>query len=381
MVIVGFISLIKKDTFDLKKLKSNFLLSGALLVFFSLISASSSIGNFLTYYYLGLQKPGRNTFESVQENAWRGISSSAESVGEFYGFVILFSLVLFIYSSNFKFTKIEYLLLLFNIYGLYKSNNFAALISLVVLILIFIASSYLVSKQTKLISIFGILILFPLIYFIFFNTYSYEDAGRNLIQQGLSISYLENLDTNEWGLNASDQNRYLEILKNEETMNGLSSSLTYLIEKYHYSERNFLPNITTLVSVTASPINRAEKWGTFFGKYNPNYLTFLLGTGFNNISNYYLSHPTKANDGLILPHSSILSYLIFIGFLGLSILTTYIILKIYKNKHNLIYITFLSYFLINILKNDTLMYLNSFLLFLMVLSFDQTLKRSNLKNE
>lgn len=381
LVIIGFVNLIKKHEFDLSKLKNNFLLSGSLLVLFSLVSASSSLGNFLTYYYLGLQKPGRNTFESVQENAWRGISSSAESVGEYYGFVILLSIVFFIYSSKFKFTKIEFLLLLINIYGLYKSNNFAAFTSLVILILIFVSSRFLVNKQIKLTLIFGILIIFPLIYFIFFNTYSYETAGRNLIQKGLSISYVENLDTNEWGLDAVDQNRYLEILKNEETKKNLSSSLTYLIEKYHYSERNFLPNITTLISVTASPINRAEKWGTFFGKYNPNYLTLLIGTGLNNISDYYLSHPTKANDGLILPHSSLFSYLIFIGILGLSILTIFIFLKIYKNKNNLIYIIFLSYFLINLLKNDTLMYLNSFLLFLMVLNFEQLLKRSNLKHE
>ena len=91
----------------------------------------------------------------------------------------------------------------------------------------------------------------------------------------------------------------------------MSSSLTYLIEKYHYSSRNNIPNITTLISTVASPINRGVKWGTFFGKYDPNIRTFFFGTGVNNIVNYYLNHPTKVNDGLVLPHSSILSYLIF----------------------------------------------------------------------
>ena len=59
----------------------------------------------------------------------------------------------------------------------------------------------------------------------------------------------------------------------------------------------------------ATPINRSEKWGIFFGKYNPSFKTFLIGTGSINLTDYYFGHASKANFGLILPHSSIFSYL------------------------------------------------------------------------
>ena len=65
-------------------------------------------------------------------------------------------------------------------------------------------------------------------------------------------------------------------------------TLNYLVNKYHFSERNNIPNITTLISAVAAPINRSEKWGIFFGKYNPSLSTFLFGTGPNNIVNYYM---------------------------------------------------------------------------------------------
>ena len=53
-----------------------------------------------------------------------------------------------------------------------------------------------------------------------------------------------------------------------------------------------------------------------FGKYNPSFSTLLFGTGPNNIVNYYLGHSSKANYGLILPHSSVFSMMIFFGIIG-----------------------------------------------------------------
>ena len=37
----------------------------------------------------GQNKTGMRTFDSVAGNTWRGFSASAESAGEFYGFVLL----------------------------------------------------------------------------------------------------------------------------------------------------------------------------------------------------------------------------------------------------------------------------------------------------
>jgi hypothetical protein len=317
----------------------------------------------------------------VQENAWRGISSSAESVGEFYAFVILIVAILAIRTKTYRLKNVEYVLLIANIYGLYRSNNFAAFTSLLVLIIIFFLYSNIENKKQSIVLPLMTLSLFPVIYLSIFNTYSLEDASRKLIKEGLEISYIENLDRNEWNLNAVDQNRFLEVLQNQKDKDAVSSSLTYLVEKYHYSDRNYIPNITTTLSTIASPINRGEKWGVFFGKFDPSVKTLFFGTGVNNIVDFYLNHPTKVNEGLVLPHSSILSYLIFIGINGLIVFLGFILFKIYKNRDNPIYLIFLTFFIINILKSDGLLYLNSFILFIFVIFCDRLLLKEKTVNE
>tara|TARA_B100001287_G_C22679344_1_gene529439 strand:- start:1141 stop:3114 length:1974 start_codon:yes stop_codon:yes gene_type:complete len=382
-LIVGFVNLLNRTykNLNLERIKFNFLVSGGLLMFLSMISALSTLGNFLIYYFLGLQKTGSKSLESVQENAWRGISSSAESVGEFYAFTILIVAILAIRSKTYRLRNVEYVLLIANIYGLYRSNNFAAFSSLLVLIVIFYLHSNIENKKQLIILTLLTLSFFPVIYITIFNTYSLEDASRKLIKEGLEISYIENLETNEWNLNAVDQNRFLEVLQSQKDKDAVSSSLTYLVEKYHYSDRNYIPNITTTLSTIASPVNRGEKWGVFFGKYDPSVKTFFFGTGVNNIINYYLNHPTTINEGLVLPHSSILSYLIFIGFNGLIVFFGFVLFKIYKNRSNPIYLILLTFFLINILKNDNLLYLNSLILFMFVIFCDKLLHKEKTVNE
>ena len=128
---LGFVNLCKKSikNLDLIKMRFNFLLSGSLIVILSIVSALNPFFNFLTYYYLGLNKTASKTFDAVAGNAWRGISSSAESIGEFYAFTILLSVITFLYKKDAKLTKFEVSLILINIYGLIKANNFAAIIS------------------------------------------------------------------------------------------------------------------------------------------------------------------------------------------------------------------------------------------------------------
>ena len=200
--------------------------------------------------------------------------------------------------------------------------------------------------------------------------YSIEEASRKLIKEGLEISFVENLSTNERGETPIDENRFLEFINSqEENRNNVSSSLIYLIESYHYSSRNNLPNLTSLISSIATPVNRSEKWGIFFGKYDPNLKTFLFGTGVNNLSNYYFSHETKISDGLVLPHSSVLSYLVFVGLFGLTSFSMYYIYLLILNRNNFIYLFLNAFVVINLLKNDSLLYLNSFLLFVFIVNF------------
>ena len=158
-----------------------------------------------------------------------------------------------------------------------------------------------------------------------------------------------------------------------------STSLNFLVEEYHFSDRNGIPNITTIISSIATPINRSEKWGIFFGKYNPSFETFLFGTGSINLADYYFGHASKANFGLILPHSSILSYLIFFGVFGLILLLVFIFSKFYLNKDNIYYVLLNIYFLINLLKSDSLLYLNSFLLFLLLINSNKIFKHSKVQ--
>ena len=368
--IFGFVYICKVSINDLNliKLRFNFLISGGLVVLFSAISALTPATNFFTYYYLGLTKTASKTFESVAGNAWRGISPSAESIGEFYAFVILLSFVTAIYKKNYSLSIYEVFFLLLNCFGLYKSNNFAALISLILFIFLLSFLVFVNSRKIKYFSIISTLIFFPILYFLFFNTYSIEESSRKLLKESFEVSNIEYLTTNQFGQTPIDENRFYEVIISEQTDKNISTSLNYLVNQYHFSERNNIPNITTLISSVASPINRSEKWGVFFGKYNPGFSTLLFGTGPNNIVNYYLGHSSKANYGLILPHSSVFSMMIFFGIIGVFIFLVWCSFKLITNKHNSYYLILVFYFLTNLLKSDSLLYLNSFLLFLFILN-------------
>jgi hypothetical protein len=353
---------------DLIKIKFNFLLSGGLIVLFSIISAVNPVINFLTYFYLGLNKTASKTFESVAGNAWRGISPSAESIGEFFALIILITVLICIYENNFKLSTSEFILLIINCYGLLKSNNFAAFISLISVIILFFILLKVNDKKLKFSFIFATVILFPVIYFSLFNTYSIEESSRKMLKESFAISNIEYLENNEYGLNPIDQNRFYEVIINGESKENISTSLNYLVNSYHFSKRNYLPNSTSLISSIASPINRSEKWGVFFGKFNPSFQNFLIGTSPNNIVNYYLGHASKSNIGLVLPHSSVFSFLIYFGLIGILTIFLGILVKLIRNKSNIFYLSLIFFYALNLLKSDSLLYLNSFLLFCFILN-------------
>ena len=96
-----------------------------MIVAFGYISAISKTANFYSYYFLGLNKFGMRTLESVAGNSWRGLTPSAEGVGEFFGFVILFAIIT-TYNKKIVLNKFEVAFLVINFYGLYRSNNFAS---------------------------------------------------------------------------------------------------------------------------------------------------------------------------------------------------------------------------------------------------------------
>ena len=352
---------------DINRLKINFLISGGLMVLFGIISALNPFLNYLTYYYFGLNKLGMNTLESIQGNTWRGIGASAEAFGEYYALVILFSIFTY-YFYNIKITKIELLMIFINLYGLYKTNNFAAFSSLLFILLLFWGNNKLGNRKTKFFSSVILLLIIGFGYNLM-TDYNYKFASKSLIYEGMVSSNVDlNLKGNQWGRTAVEDSNFGEILLLEDPE--ISSSLL-LITK-HYTEGNnikYLPNSVATLSALSVPINRSEKWGIFFAKYNPNTVEFIFGYGPQQLSRYYLEYNTKINDGLVLPHSSLLDLLIFFGFIGLMSLFLFISIKVYKNKDDYFYLFLLLFLILNLLKSDSILYIPSYFLAIFCLNF------------
>jgi len=367
--ILGIVNLVKNssESLNLILLRLNFLISGSLIMLFGIISATNNISNFFSYYYLGLNKFGMRTLESVVGNSWRGITPSAEGVGEFFGFVILFTIMTSFIKKKIP-SKTELILLVINLYGLYKSNNFAALAALVILLTIFlIENKYLVRKTKNLIYLFSFIGI-TFFYFSFINIYNYEDLSKSMLSKAVIASDIPvEFAKNEVGDTAVEKSNFALFLQIPKEDRNFSTSLNFLLEKYNNSGSNNVPNLISLVSVISVIINRSEKWGIFIAKYNPDFGEFLFGYGPQQLSYYHNKHITNFNEGLVLPHSSLLNYQIFFGIIGVSFLLAYIINVFNKNKNQLIKNYLMLYLVVNALKSDALLYFQNLVLIVIIL--------------
>ena len=97
---VWYLFEISIKSIDIERLKSSFLISGSLVVLFGFFGASNPMVNFLNQYYFLQNKIGINKLSSIAGNTWRGFSSSAESIGEYYAFIILFYFLSLIWTSK-----------------------------------------------------------------------------------------------------------------------------------------------------------------------------------------------------------------------------------------------------------------------------------------
>jgi len=362
--INGLLYIFKESTkfVDLQKLKLNFLISASLIVLIGIASSLHNYFNYLSYYYLGLNKLGIKSFNSIEGNTWRGISPSAEAAGEYFAIVLLFWLIV----SRLQFIKIakfEIVLIFITLYGLYRSNNFAATVGLILFtILLFLNSSNLNTKLKKSIYVVGLVSIVGILNYG--NDYSYNFASKTLLHQGISASLVsESLPGNEYGLNAAESSNFGQILLLEENDINLSSSLKYSLKEFTENGNiRFIPDKIATWSFISVPINRSEKWGIFLAKYNPSIVEALFGYGPQQLSDYYLGHPTKYNDGLVLPHSSLLDILIFYGFFGVMLLSLFIISKSIPHRKNTLFAYLGFFILINYIKSDSILYLSSFVL-------------------
>lgn len=376
LIISGIYFLITetKENFKINVFNRNLLITSSLVFLFGLFSAMNKLFNYISFYFLGLNKFGMRSLESIEGNTWRGIAPSAEAMGEFFAFVLLFTLLVSIKNKKFP-NIINSGLLIITLFGLFRTNNFAAISSSIVIILFFIILNNLKSPKKSIINI-GIALLIlsllsGLLYTKFFQEYSYEELSNSLLYKGLQASELNyNFSLNEFGKTQAQQANYQFVLNIPKESANLSSSLRFLIENYNNGYNiKYLPSAVSLLNVTSFFINRSEKWGIFFSKYNPDLKEFVFGYGPQQFTEYYFGHYTKYNYGLYLPHSSVLNYLLFFGIIGVLIFTLIILNKFKKNPNCLISKSLIIFMLLNIIKSDSLLYLPNLILFVIVFNF------------
>lgn len=360
------VSNINKDT-----LVNSFLISGSLIVILGHLGAISPFFNFSNSFIFGQNKRGINAIESIAGNTWRGYSASAESIGEFFAFVIIIYF-LFTVNRTIQFNKQHLAALIVVLFGLIRSNNFAAISSSILLITIFCINKFIKEKRTRYAIYSFLIILLIGLLIVGLNQYSYSDLSMELLYEAsLHSNLMENEDN-------YTKSVFIQSFFDEESLDGLayilkegeaSKSLTFLFDIYNGSFNiPFIPNIVSLIAVLAAFINRSEMWGIFIAKYSPNLTEALFGNGPQQLNNYLyaqkvrLDLPTQNLTSLFLPHSSVLDLLIFIGVLGCLIVFIYSIF-VFKIKSNEIeYKYLLIFILVNIAKSDSILYINSVML-------------------
>ena len=345
------------DSIDLKLITNNLLITSSFLIFFGILSSLNQVFNFLSFYVFGLNKTGMNSITGVEGNAWRGLAPSAEGIGEFYAFVILFSVISFIV-SNFDFKTHHYIMIFITLYGLYRANNAAAIISLTILLIITIIHKNILDKKLKTL-VYLILIAILLIgAYSLLNNYSFEFLSGAIMYESVQASNIDyEFNLNQYNLSAAEEANYAFLLNLPKDQTNFSSSLQYLLNSYTYGNKiQNIPSVLSSISAASYFINRSEKWGIFISKYNPDVYELLFGYGPNQFPEYFLGHNNIYQDGLILPHSSILSYLLFFGIIGLGVLFVVVGKFILVNKDNFYGIILLMFFLINFIKSDSLIY-------------------------
>ena len=351
---------------NLEKIKLNFLISGSLVVVMGILGGKFPIVNIFNSYYFGQNKRGMKTLLSIEGNTWRGFSSSAEAIGEYFGFAILLYFIIHLITKN-RPTVLEVGLILINFYGIIKTNNFASIASLVLIIGVLIAI-YCINLNKKFIASCLLLVLFGL-FFVSLNKLGYTYISKHLLleasmQSNIFVGAPEYEDADRF-FKENDIGTIVSMYDNEERMsNTLLSLINIFTQKFNFP---LLPNPVALISLVSIVINRTRLWGIFIAKYNPDILNLFFGYGPLQLNEYYFGHETIPLNGLILPHSSLLDSLIFFGVFGVGLLLFLFYKFITKYKNNIsIYLIF--YLLINLIKSDSLLYFSSFFLLLFTLN-------------
>tara|TARA_S200000501_G_scaffold256322_1_gene240091 strand:- start:2376 stop:4409 length:2034 start_codon:yes stop_codon:yes gene_type:complete len=378
LVINGMIYLFKNEKIEssLEDLKNSFLISGGLVVFFGIIGSASAYINFLNFLIFGQNKRGMRDLNSVAGNAWRGFAPSAEYIGEFFGLCVFITFFYFIKTKN-KFLIKDFVLLSVCLFGLYKSNNFSSITTLLLLsfTLLFKKSfKFEINKKSMTIILLSFLILVTLI----LQNIEYERYSSALIEESILHSNLFQYD-DPFKNDFTKKSYFLEkdyktILLLNDNHERASTSLKVMVEAYSQNINiSFIPNPISLISTISLFINRTEMWGIFIAKYNPNLLSSLFGYGPFQMIEYLNGHkveldvPDYKTTSLFLPHSSFLDGLLFFGIVGMALLCIGLYFVFRTKLNNGVYKFILFFYTINLLKSDSILYFPCFALFIFVI--------------
>lgn len=365
LVLLGFLYIFKNSELNFINISKNFYKTGFWVVLIGLISTNTYLLNLFSYFVFGQTKLTKVGLNSVSGNAWRGLLPSAESAGEIYA-IILFIAFWNKYKLNQKFEKNDILFLIFIFYGFIRANNIAALISIVIIVFYIIIRKKI---KLKILRTFTYLILtlvfFVSSFFILRQNY-YSIMGQAVVNEGWINSNIYDgtlIPIQEVNQLLAGRD-FKTLIYTFEGTNLVSTSLINT-SKILVSENNIylIPNPISVLGVAGLFINRAEKWGIFLATYNPEVENFLFGYGPLNLVNYF-NDIKIIDNSLVLPHSSLFSYIIFFGFVPLSCLIYLIIRRLIKYGKNESISTFIVIFMIiNFLKSDSILYLSNFLTF------------------
>lgn len=371
LIINGIIYVINKsEHLDYVLIYKNLIISGFLVVLFGLLSTMNSLINNLIFFYFGQNKPSSSEIESIAGNTWRGFSPSAEMIGEFYGIILLFT-IYFVVFKKLKLENYEVIFLFFIVYGFARANNVSAFVTLAFITVVLLIQNYIDQQNVRLIIYLVLIFVSSISAYYILRQNTYASMGQSIVYEGLSVtlSGVEDSDNTKRLLEERDFISVLNFLADRDVV---SSSLSIKTEVLT-SQGNIsnIPNIVAIFGTLGLFINRAEKWGIFFARYDPGLSEFLFGYGPYNLVNYNFDNSIPAN-GLILPHSSFLTSLVFFGVFGMFLIIVIFLRKLLIHKDNRLIVSSIIFILINYLKSDSVMYLPSFI---MLIFFFHALKK------
>jgi hypothetical protein len=337
LLINGLVSIFAmQSNFNIISYFRNSLYTSALILFVGLLSASTPLISFLSYYFFGLNKYGisrSNIFELNEWGerlAWRGHYPSAETIGEFFA-IIIFLYIFLLTQKKIAFSYVDFIFVIFALIGLMLSNNRAALLSIVICTFILIAREKRDTKYVKY-SLITVLISITAL-LIGFNNLKY------------SLTFLADSVLSD-AIYYSINDTY-------------SSSTEYFISEM--SSGSFVYSLVSLLSVFGFYVNRSELWGIFFARHNPELQEVLFGSGLYNFGQLYGDVKVNSTYSFLLPHSSLLSLYLFIGTVNLLILMYFFVTRIiFKVQYSNNVFLYLSIFvMLNLLKSDSILYFSA----------------------